>query len=144
VSTAVVLVGSVPVDVDVGVPPGLSKRHQAKPKLPEKVQYRSFLPVAPETGQVTVLQLCVPPVDDMVQVATTVPVLLPRLAVSLPLPLELATRTESDEAPEPKSTPLTLIYAPLALVLVTSMKPSLYFSVLTPEENAIVVAEFWT
>ncbi len=66
------------------------------------------MPVAPEIGQVTVVQVCQPPVPPTVQVPTRVPVALPsRTSIRPPLVPE-ATRAVNDEAPLPKATPLTL------------------------------------
>jgi hypothetical protein len=59
-----------------------------------------------------------------------------------PLPAE-ATRTSSEVAPSPKSTPFTLMYSPL-LMSVTFIPPSPQVSVLRPFEKAMVSASVCT
>ena len=93
-----------------GVPENFHQLKLNKLPVPEpvKTKKRSCTPLAPLMGQVLVTQVWAPPVPDTAQVPTKVPVLLSRRTSMLPpLPAE-ATRTSSEVAPPPKSTPLTL------------------------------------
>jgi hypothetical protein len=81
----------------------------SEPPPPVKRRYRSCVPVAPLTGQVTVVQVCQPPVPGTAQVPTTVPLTLPRRSSMVPPDAADATRAENDVAPPPKATPLTLM-----------------------------------
>lgn len=79
-------------------------------KSPEPVnrKYRSWVPVAPVTGQETLVQLCQPPVLGTAQVPSSVPFTPPtRSSIFPPFPSE-ATLAVKDEAPVPKATPVTL------------------------------------
>src|SRR3569833_212200 len=81
------------------------------PLPPVKRKTRSWVPVAPVTGHVTLAHDCQPPVALTAQVPTSVPVGLPMRSSMLP-PAEVAeaTRAVKDVGPAvPKATPLTLM-----------------------------------
>ena len=80
-----------------------------KPLPPANRRYRSWVPVAPLTGQETVVQVCQPPVPGTVQVPTSVPLTLSRRSSMRPPLVAEATRALNDAAPAPKATPLTLM-----------------------------------
>src|SRR5436305_10305294 len=138
-----VLGGAVVGGAVVGPPPPPVNCHQftlnSEPLPPVKRRYRSWVPVAPLTGQETVVQVCQPPVPATVQVPTVGPVLLSRCSSIRPPLVADATRALKDAAPEPKATPLTLIQSPFS-ICETFNPPSLDVCVSTPDSNAIVSA----
>jgi len=79
------------------------------PLPPAKRRYRSCVPVAPLTGQVTVVQVCQPPVPGTVQVPTTVPPVPSSRSSMRPPDVAEATRAVNEVAPAPKATPFTLM-----------------------------------
>ena len=79
------------------------------PLPPVNFRNRSCFPVAPLTVQDWVAQVCAPPVPEIAQVPTSVPVALSRRSSMLP-PLDAAaTLAAKDTAPVPKSTEPTLM-----------------------------------
>ena len=67
------------------------------------------MPVAPVTGQETVVQVCQPPVTGTVHVPTSAPLTPSRCSSMRPPLLAEATRALNEVAPLPKATPFTLM-----------------------------------
>lgn len=74
-----------------------------------EAQKQSWVPVAPLTGQVTVVHVCQPPVPPTAQVPTTAPVGLPSRTSIRPPAVAEATRAVNEPAPVPNAAPLTLM-----------------------------------